>query len=187
MKKFSKIFAIVLAVVMAVAAASVMAAPVENTEPVVSTYATVTGGDVMGYRYDGVDTYFAIPYGSAERFQPAVPAAWEGLYCSNVMGEVCPQSIHDTASRDLFNCFPYNMVQPESEEKCLNLNVWTPATGEGTRPVIVWYHGGGFTTGSSTQFNFYMGEQMAKAYDVVFVSVNHRLNCLGFLDMSAYG
>ena len=163
------------------------AAPEEESEAVAGVFATTTGGDVMGYRYDGVDTYFAIPYGTAERFMPAEPASWDGLYCANVMGEICPQSTHDTASRDLFNCFPYNLVQPENEDKCLNLNVWTPQTGEGSRPVIVWFHGGGFSTGSSTQFNFYLGESMAKDYDVVFVSVNHRLNSLGFTDLSAYG
>lgn len=158
------------------------------SEAVTGVQATVTGGDVMGYRYDGVDNYFAIPYGTAERFQPAEPATWESLYCANVMGEVSPQSEHATAGRDLFNCFPYNLVQPENEEKCLNLNVWTQETGgEATRPVIVWFHGGGFSTGSSTQFNFYLGESMAKEYDVVFVSVNHRLNVLGFTDLSAYG
>ena len=187
MKKLGKAFAIIMAAVMVFAAMAVFAAPAEASEPVTGAFATTTGGDVLGYRYDGVDTYFAIPYGTAQRFMPAEPASWEGMYCANVMGEICPQSIHATAGRDLFNCFPYNLVQPESEEKCLNLNVWTPQTGEGSRPVIVWFHGGGFSTGSSTQFTFYLGESMAKAYDVVFVSVNHRLNCLGFTDLSAYG
>ena len=187
MKKLGKAFAIIMAAVMVFAAMAVFAAPAEASEPVTGAFATTTGGDVLGYRYDGVDTYFAIPYGTAQRFMPAEPASWDGLYCANVMGEVCPQSTHATAGRDLFNCFPYNLVQPESEEKCLNLNVWTPKTGEGSRPVIVWFHGGGFSTGSSTQFTFYLGESMAKAYDVVFVSVNHRLNCLGFTDLSAYG
>ena len=187
MKRFGKVFAVIMSAVMIFAAVSVFAAPAQASEPVAGVFATTTGGEVMGYTYDGVDNYFAIPYGQAERFMPAVPASWEGLYCANVMGEVCPQSTHATASRDLFNCFPYNLVQPESEEKCLNLNVWTPKTGEGSRPVIVWFHGGGFSTGSSTQFTFYLGESMAKAYDVVFVSVNHRLNCLGFTDLSAYG
>ena len=188
MKKFGKVFAVILAAVMVFAATSAFAAPAEASEPVAGVYASVTGGDVMGYRYDDVDTFFAIPYGTAERFMPAEPASWDGLYCANVMGEVAPQSTHATASRDLFNCFPYNLVQPESEDKCLSLNVWTQETGgEATRPVIVWFHGGGFSTGSSTQFTFYLGEAMAKAYDVVFVSVNHRLNVLGFTDLSAYG
>ena len=150
MKILGKVLALVLAVVLvlgsmtafadeaeveAEAAAEVAA---EVSEPVTGVFATVTGGELMGYRYDGVDTYFAIPYGTAERFQPAQPASWEGLYCANVMGEMAPQSSHATASRDLFNCFPYNLLQVENEEKCLDLNVWTQETGgEATRPVIV--------------------------------------------------
>ena len=187
MKKLGKVFAVVMTAVLVLAATAAFAAPAQASEAVTGVYVQTTGGDVMGYRFDGVDTYFAIPYGSAERFQPAVPASWDGLYCANVMGEVSPQSKHDTASRDLFNSFPYNLVQPESEEKCLNLNVWTPQTGEGSRPVVVWFHGGGFSTGSSTQFTFYLGESFAKEYDCVFVSVNHRLNVIGFTDLSAYG
>ena len=186
MKKISKLFAILLAAVMVMATAITVYAESDTIDdPVTGVFVTTTGGEVMGYRFDGVDTYYDIPYGTAERFQPATAATWDGLWCANVMGEVAPQGKH---TRDLFNSFPYNLVQPESEELCLNLNVWTQATGgEATRPVIVWFHGGGFTSGSSTQFNFYLGESLAKAYDVVFVSVNHRLNALGYLDVSAYG
>ncbi|MCF0229500.1 MAG: carboxylesterase/lipase family protein, partial [Parasporobacterium sp.] len=188
MKKFTKVFAIVLSVVLSALTVSVMAAPIENTEPVTAKFVTTTGGEVMGYRYDGVDTFFAIPYGTAERFQPATPASWEGIYCANVVGEASPMSASPSdKSRDLFNCFPYNMLEPESEEKCMNLNVWSASVEEGSRPVIVWFHGGGLTGGSATQFRFYMGESMAKERDVVFVSVNGRLNCLGFMDLSAYG
>lgn len=188
MRKRSFIIAVVMTVIMIFAASSAFASTAKAADPVVAVATTVTGGDVMGYRYDGVDTYYAIPYGSAERFQPAQPAQWDGLYCANVMGEVCPQSAHDTAARDLFNSFPYNMQLTESESNCLNLNVWTQETGgEAVRPVIVWFHGGGYSAGSSLMFNFYFGESMARTYDVVFVSVNHRLNVLGFTDMSAYG
>ncbi len=188
MKKIGKIFAVIMAAVMVFAASSALAAPAQAADAVTGVFASTTGGDVMGYRYDGVDTFFAIPYGTAERFQPAVPASWEGMYCANVMGEVCPQFSHATAARDLFNSFPYNMILTESENACLNLNVWTRETGgEATRPVIVWFHGGGYSAGSSLMFNFYSGEAMARDYDVVFVSVNQRLNALGYLDVSAYG
>lgn len=188
MKRVGKMFALVMAAVMILGASIVLAAPAGASEPVVGVPAETTGGEVMGYRYDGVDTFYAIPYGTAQRFMPAEPASWEGMYCANVMGEVCPQTTHDTAGRDLFNCFPYNLQLPESESKCLNLNVWTQETGgEAVRPVIVWFHGGGYSSGASMMFNFYLGESMARAYDVVFVSVNHRLNALGYLDLSAYG
>ena len=188
MKKTRKSLAVIIATVLCLTAIIGFATTAMASEPVTGVFVETTGGTVMGYRYDGVDTFFDIKYGEAERFQPAVAATWEGTRCCNVMGEVCPQTGHDTASRDLFNSFPYNLLQVESEAECLNLNVWSQGAGtEGTRPVIVWLHGGGYSTGSSTQFNFYLGESMAQAYDVVFVSVNHRLNCLGYMDLSAYG
>jgi len=188
MRKISKVFAVIMAAIMVFAASSVLAPPAKATDAVTGVLVSTTGGDAMGYRYDGVDTYFAIPYGTAERFQPAEPASWEGMYCANVIGEVCPQFTYDTAARDLFNSFPYNMIQTESETSCLNLNVWTQETGgEAVRPVIVWFHGGGYSAGSALMFNFYSGESMARNYDVVFVSVNQRLNALGYLDVSAYG
>jgi para-nitrobenzyl esterase len=52
---------------------------------------------------------------------------------------------------------------------------------------MFWIHGGGFTAGSSQELPSYDGESVAKKGDVVVVSINHRLNILGFLDLSAYG
>lgn len=157
-------------------------------EAVRAVFADTTGGKVQGYRYDGIDNYLGIQYGTAERFQAPEPYSWENVRVCNVEGEVAPQNTIDTATRDLFNCFPNKLLQVQSEKLCLQLNVWTPETGsEPSRPVVVWIHGGGWSTGSSTQFNMYLGESLAKKEDVVFVSVNHRLNCLGYLDVSAYG
>ena len=69
-----------------------------------------------------------------------------------------------------------------------NLNIWTPGIGDNkNRPVMVWIHGGGFSTGSSLESPAYDGQNLAKAGDIVVVSVNHRLNVLGYLDLSAYG
>ena len=75
MKKFGKVFAVLMAAVMVFAASAVLAAPAQAAEPVTGVYVQTTGGDVMGYRYDGIDSYYAIHYGAAERFQPAVPAS----------------------------------------------------------------------------------------------------------------
>lgn len=77
---------------------------------------------------------------------------------------------------------------PEMAEDCLNLNIWTSGLNDGgKRPVMVWLHGGGFSTGSSIESPAYDGENLSKKGDVVVVSVNHRLNSLGHLDLSAYG
>lgn len=74
------------------------------------------------------------------------------------------------------------------DENCQNLNVWTPGINDGKkRPVMVWLHGGGFSTGSSIESPAYDGENLSKKGDVVVVSINHRLNSLGHLDLSAYG
>ncbi len=160
-----------------------------DSEPVTATFVDTTGGKVQGYRYDGVDNYLGIQYGTAERFQAPEAYSWgDTVRVCNVEGEVCPQTTIETATRDMFNCFPNKLLQLQSEELCLELNVWTPESStESSRPVVVWLHGGGWSTGSSTQFTMYLGESFAKKEDAVFVSVNHRLNCLGYLDVSAYG
>lgn len=76
-----------------------------------------------------------------------------------------------------------------SEDGSLNLNVWSPkdASPANRKAVMVWFHGGGFSTGSSVDLAAYDGRRLAEFGDVVVVSVNHRLNVLGHLDLSAYG
>jgi para-nitrobenzyl esterase len=68
----------------------------------------------------------------------------------------------------------------------LKLNLWTPALS-GNRPVMVYFHGGGFSFGSSYELASHDGAQMARQHDVVQVSINHRLNVLGFLDLTEVG
>ena len=69
-------------------------------------------------------------------------------------------------------------------EDCLKLHVWTPAVGRhsGKRPVMVWFHGGGFRNGSGGALA-YDGSHLAERQDVVVVTVTHRLNVLGFLEL----
>ena len=72
-------------------------------------------------------------------------------------------------------------------EDCLVLNVWTPSLGAGhKRPVMVWLHGGGYSTGSGG-FTIYDGANLARKHDVVTVTVNHRLNIFGFLYLADIG
>jgi para-nitrobenzyl esterase len=72
-------------------------------------------------------------------------------------------------------------------EDCLVLNIWTPAAGSGRgRPVMVWFHGGGFANGSGS-YSIYSGQELARKHDVVAISVNHRLNIMGFLYLAEYG
>ena len=75
---------------------------------------------------------------------------------------------------------------PKSED-CQYLNIWSPAIGEeAKKPVMVWLHGGGFAAGSSIEQVAYDGFNLCNFGDVVVVSINHRLNILGYLDLSPY-
>ena len=77
-------------------------------------------------------------------------------------------------------------TSPMSED-CLFLNIWTPGLGDGgARPVMVWFHGGGFTSGSGGSVR-YDGTNLAAGHDVVLITVNHRLGAFGFLDAAAMG
>ena len=73
------------------------------------------------------------------------------------------------------------------DENCQNLNIWTTALNSNTKkPVIVWLHGGGYFAGSSIEHIAYDGRNMCVEGDCVVVSVNHRLNILGYLDLSPF-
>ena len=78
-------------------------------------------------------------------------------------------------------------TERELSEHCLVLNVWTPApSGTERRPVLVWLHGGGMSTGSAS-WPLYDFTNLARNNDVVVVGINHRLGIFGFLDLSDYG
>jgi para-nitrobenzyl esterase len=73
------------------------------------------------------------------------------------------------------------------DEDCLSLSVWSETLDHGARrPVVVWLHGGGYTSGSSHELPVYDGENLVRQ-GVVLVSINHRLGALGFMDLSAVG
>lgn len=77
--------------------------------------------------------------------------------------------------------------QDGTDNNSQNLNIWTPGVNDGEkRPVMVWLHGGGFSTGSANEEG-YDGGALSRSGNVVVVSVNHRLNVFGYLDLSAYG
>lgn len=149
---------------------------------------TSTGsGKVKGYVHNGIFTFKGIPYATADRFMaPQKPKSWEGVRSSMTYGPVCPTDPTTTVN-DAFE-FAFDHDLGYSNEHCQTVNVWTQKLNDGKkRPVMVWLHGGGFSAGSSIELPSYDGESLARKGDVVLVSVNHRLNVLGFLDLSAYG
>lgn len=145
-------------------------------------------GQVRGFIHNDVYTFKGIPYGRAERFGAATkPEAWEGVRSSLTYGPVAPL-LQPVTTVDDESEFVFDHDWGYTSEDCLVLNVWTPGLDDGKqRPVMFWIHGGGYTAGSSQELPSYHGENLAKSGDVVVVSINHRLNVLGFLDLSAYG
>ena len=148
-------------------------------------------GKVQGYILDGVYTYLGIPYGAptggANRFMPPQkPESWEGIRPAMFYGNDAPQNMADKWKNNS-STFTDHWNYYDVSEDCLNLNVWTPAPDGKKRPVLVWMHGGGFSAGNSIEQDGYHGANLARAGDIVFVSVNHRLNAFGFSDLSAAG
>ena len=144
----------------------------QNQNPVVET----TAGQVSGSINDSVYAFLGIPYAKAERFMPPQdPDAWDSVRECNDFGPVARQIV------------PWYPDSVQNEKELFSVNVWTQGVNDGQkRPVLLWLHGGGFHTGASNDPMTY-GEAMARKGDIVMVSVNHRLNILGFLDLSACG
>ena len=166
------------------AEAATLTAPVETTL-----------GKVRGRRANGVSSFLGLPYGddtAQRRFQPAAPAkAWSGVRDCLAVGPQAPQGIVGMAgdrpqvmtpfAEQVTATFRAGMQQGDESENCLVLNVFTPdASTARKRPVMVWLHGGGFAIGSAGDPQ-YDGAPLCRRGDVVVVSLNHRLNALGYL------
>lgn len=138
-------------------------------------------GKVQGIMQEGTMAFLGIPYARVERFMPPQPVAkWKGVRQCDHWGPMTMQPSNREMSED------------EMSEDCCKLNVWTTSLapnisakgkGNGLKPVMFWLHGGGFDSGTSA---WDPGMCLAKK-DVVVVSINHRLNILGFLDLSTCG
>lgn len=161
--------------------------PVLETSAKASTVQTGSGA-VAGYIEDGVYVYKGIPYAKAERFLPATdPDPWEGVRASRAYGPTCPQGAR-AGWYDDDQAFAMHWDDGFPDEDCLRVNVWTSGINDGgKRPVMVWLHGGGFSAGSGQEQIGYDGANLARSHGVVVVSLNHRLNVLGFLDLSGFG
>ena len=152
-----------------------------------STVQTLSG-PVAGYIDDGVFIYKGIPYAKADRFaEPVDPEPWKDVRPSRAYGPTCPQDKR-MGWYDDNQAFAMHWDDGFPDEDCLRVNVWTSAIkADAKMPVMVWLHGGGFRAGSGQEQIGYDGTNLARDHGVVVVSLNHRLNALGFLDLSAYG
>ena len=145
-------------------------------------------GKVRGRIVSGVHIFKGIPYGAStagkNRFMPPVkPDPWAGVRDALGYGHSAPQTIPGApgilAGADFLDSGSNPAGIGESED-CLVLNVWTPGvTGNHKRPVMVWCHGGAFTSGSGSA-PLIDGTNLARHGDVVVVTINHRLGLLGY-------
>lgn len=148
-------------------------------------------GEVRGFIEDGIIVFKGVRYGAdtaQTRFAaPMPPAPWTGVRDAQDYGPSAPQEPYPPGTAGgLFESWVANPAPPNSEDT-LFLNVWTPALSDSRkRPVMVWFHGGGFTRGSGSS-NAYDGVRLARRGDVVVVTVNHRLNLFGHLYLAKYG
>lgn len=174
MLKLSAIKRFVVPVLLTVLAGLVgcATAPGKGVKPVVKTDLGLVSGAVE----DGIYMFKGIPYAQADRFMPPrQPERWKGVREHVEFGPIAMQ---------------VNSWSPETamnEERLFTVNVWSQGINDGKqRPVMFWLHGGGFAVGASDD-PITDGKRLAELGDVVLVSVNHRLNVLGFLDLSTFG
>jgi len=146
----------------------------------------VQGGKLRGYKDGKTFVFLGVPYAEAERFeQPKPVQPWNGVKVAQTWGPVCPIPAMTAPGRDEF-VFPHRYWV--ENDHCQVLNIWTQSLGTAAKkPVMVWMHGGGFTNGSSMESYAYDGKNLSEFGNVVVVSMNHRLNIIGTLDLSAYG
>jgi para-nitrobenzyl esterase len=157
----------VAATVLGASAGRAVASPTSGSaSPIVRT----ESGLVRGADVAGVDSFLGLPYaapptGNLRWRPPQSAASWSGVRDATQFGPSCPQAPSPFAPPGPFS------------ENCLFLNVYTPASGRGDRPVLVWIHGGGLVQDGARHYD---GTKLA-ADGIVVVTINYRLGALGFL------
>lgn len=158
------------------------------TKQVISRYdypvAETPLGKIRGLEREGLFVFRGIKYANAERFRMPTPVEpWDGIKPAVNFGYACPEMSRPSLIDNTVNPHFWQV----QDEHCQYLNIWTNTLDStAKKPVMFWIHGGGWKSGSSQELLAYDGENLCKFGDVVVVSVNHRLNCLGCLDLSSF-
>ena len=157
-----------------------------------NTRVETTYGTIEGYLDGTIYTFKGIRYAKAERFMPPqAPDRWEGVRQCKLYGPQTPQTetlnYNDNNTQTDYGFGNQFFLEP-MDEACQVLNVWTPSITDGKkRPVFLWIHGGGYSSGSGHDLPCYEGRSLALKGDIVVVNINHRLNVLGYLDLTGLG
>jgi para-nitrobenzyl esterase len=141
---------------------------------------TLSLGQLEGSHQGGMFAFKGVPFAAPpvgeRRWLPPQPVEpWEGVLQAVQFGMTAPQNPIPAGPG------PRDEPEPQSED-CLYLNIWSPGLDNRRRPVMVWIHGGAFSIGSGSA-PMYEGSVLAQRNDVVVVTVNYRLNLLGFLNL----
>jgi para-nitrobenzyl esterase len=145
-------------------------------------------GKIQGYTENGIEVFKGIPYAEAPigelRFSPPVAKKpWNGILNALEYGPcayqvIMPLDLEIKVDGNVYHHHPIKL-EPQSED-CLYLNIWTPSSDNGKRPVMFFIHGGGFDGGTASTDSV-NGTAFAQNGDVVLVTINYRLGALVYL------
>jgi para-nitrobenzyl esterase len=136
----------------------------------------VEQGELVGVVEGASRSFLGVPYGApptgdARWTEPEPAPSWSTPRQATSLGAACAQRVSPS----------YGEPSVAVSEDCLFLNVHAPTTATGRRPVMVWFHGGGYTGGQGGDYD---GRLLAGEDDLVVVTVNYRLGVFGFLAAS---
>lgn len=138
-------------------------------------------GRIEGFWQDNILLFRGIPYAAPpvgeKRWLPPEPLKpWAGVRPAIEYAPIAHQIVQSGSTLPV-------VATPKQSEDCLYLNIWTPGLDNAKRPVMVWIHGGAFTTGSSSDPG-YRGHVLAKRGNAVIITINYRLGAMGFLNLN---